>query len=135
MTVADDTTNQGGIRYLASGHRTVDRPTAEADLAAIVEVTLQRLDEAGVRDSILAKEWAETRALGPEEAAYADAVARLGIDPFDAPSEIGDAVVAASETPHTAAAARSPRCGRTGGRSGGSRVDGRRRQGRRRHTG
>jgi hypothetical protein len=94
---ADWQRRSGPIRYLSSGEQVVDRRELIESLSTLIDVTLQRLAEQGVAGTTLAKEWEALQSLLPEEAEFADAVARLGLDPFDVPADLAGAVLDAGQ--------------------------------------
>jgi hypothetical protein len=78
------------IRYLSHGHRWVDTFETQGVLSALVSAVVTRLEEAGVEDTPLQKEWARVAQLDPEEVEFCEAAARLGLDPLSEGIDIAD---------------------------------------------
>jgi hypothetical protein len=72
------------IRFISDGAFSCTPHSVETALRRLIENVLGRLDEAGITDSALEREWrAVNEAEGdPEEAAFCVAAARLGLDPY-----------------------------------------------------
>lgn len=69
-------------RYLAQGAAVVPSTHTARELEGLVTAVIERLDEAGLNDTPLHKEWRAAIDLDEEEAEFAEAAARLGLDPF-----------------------------------------------------
>ncbi len=69
-------------RYLGQGTAVVPSAHAARELAGLVTAVIERLDEAGLHETPLHKEWRAAIDLDEEEAEFAEAAARLGLDPF-----------------------------------------------------
>lgn len=87
----------GGLRYLASGGSLISTLNLESVLTDLVESTLTRLDEFGVGETQLHKEWRAIQSLDSEEVAFCESAARLGLDPFDVDEAISDSLEAAGD--------------------------------------
>lgn len=83
---------RGGLRYLASGQALLRAGDVRSALRTLIESTITRLDEQGVIKSALHEEWSAVVQLDAEEQAFAEAAARLGLDPFDTPDGTADAL-------------------------------------------
>ena len=70
------------IRYISQGDRVIDSDSLRATLARFIESVITRLDEQGVSETALHKEWQAISGADPDEAAYCRAAARLGLDPY-----------------------------------------------------
>ena len=92
----------GQLRFLSRGTRVLDSSQVQNALADVVEAVITRLNEEGVRETPLHKEWNALRAIDPEEAEFCAVAGRLGLDPFsegvDLAAEI-NAVAEAVEQP------------------------------------
>lgn len=91
--VRDDHVRRQGISYSSSGHALVDRAQLVAALVSLVEAVLGRLADEGVASSQLSKEWDALQELSTDEVEFAEAAARLGLDPFDIPSDTAEALL------------------------------------------
>lgn len=80
------------LTFLTSGSEALDAKDVSEALERFVEQVLDRLDDAGVRDTVLHKEWRLLQECDDEEAAFAVAAARLGLDPFDVPEKVEAAI-------------------------------------------
>jgi len=85
------------VRYLSSGERWVDAVQLEQSLGDLVQAVITRLEESGIFDTALQKEWATLAALDDEEAAFCEASARLGLDPFSEGQDIFESIEEAFE--------------------------------------
>lgn len=73
-------------------------------LSDLIEAVLERILSANLRGTWLESEWNALRDMDPEEVDFCQAVARMGLDPFDIPDDVRDAVLdAASKLPGSAA--------------------------------
>jgi hypothetical protein len=61
-------------------------------LVQLVELTLTRLDESEIGETALHREWRAITGAPRTEAAFCEAAARLGVDPYDSSSDIITAV-------------------------------------------
>lgn len=71
-----------GLQYLSSGQRWIDTLQLQSMLTDLVQTVVTRLEESGIRETPLQKEWADLAALDREEVEFCEAAARLGLDPF-----------------------------------------------------
>ncbi len=100
---ADRLTHSGwSVRYVTSGQAFLSTVQLRQSLEGVVEATLARLDEVGVSDTPLHKEWAALKNLDEEEAEFCQACGRLGLDPFLDGPEFADQIAAAFEQLDTA---------------------------------
>lgn len=83
------------IEYLAEGWAWGRREQVIGAFDDLVESVLGRLEESGIRDTVLAREWEALRSLDAEEAQFCRAVARLGVDPLGDGVGLADAVAQA----------------------------------------
>ncbi len=81
-------------RLLADGTRTIATGQIDDELVRFVDSVIARLDERGVTGTPLHREWAAIAALDAEEKAFAEAVGRLGLDPFSITDDTADAILA-----------------------------------------
>ncbi len=81
--IADQTAPTASIRYVASGYAWIDSIRAQTALAAFIGSVIDRLRELGVRDTLLEEEWNAVVKAPREEAAFCDAAAAFGLDPYD----------------------------------------------------
>lgn len=89
---------RGGLRYLGTGQALLLTEDVRQSLRTLVESTITRLDEQGTTKSALHDEWAALAQLDTDEQAFAQAAARLGLDPFDTPQDVANALQWAGET-------------------------------------
>lgn len=87
----------GAVDFLTSGDVFLPSAAVMDSLGRFVETVLLRLDEAGVSETPLQQEWALLQSSDDDENAFAAALARLGGDPFDVPSDLADDVISISE--------------------------------------
>lgn len=71
------------LTFLTSGSALVRCEAVAEALGRFVDQILERLDDSGIRDTALHKEWRLLQECDDEETAFAVAAARLGLDPFD----------------------------------------------------
>lgn len=69
-------------RYLAQGTATVSSDETMFELTRLVQAVIDRLDEADLNETPLHKEWSASTGLDSDESEFAEASARLGLDPF-----------------------------------------------------
>ena len=81
------------IEFVDEGAASVEREALEAQLRDLVDAVLERLRDCGLALEILDREWAAVNALDPDEREFSRAAALLGIDPFDVPDALADAIV------------------------------------------
>lgn len=93
----DDVPDHARVRYMAQGERFVRTPFVEMALREIVDSTITRLEESGLRHTALQKEWSAIRATPADERDFCLAAARLGLDPYSLADGISEKLVAASE--------------------------------------
>lgn len=80
------------VDYLAQGSAWGRREQVIGAFDNLVEAVLGRLEESGIRGTVLAKEWEALRSLDAEETEFCRAVARLGVDPLGDGVRLADAV-------------------------------------------
>jgi hypothetical protein len=85
------------VRYLGQGADLIGTSFVRAALQEVIESTITKLDESGVRDTPLHQEWSAIAGLPDDERAFCLAIARLGLDPFDLEGDIAESVVAAAD--------------------------------------
>lgn len=85
------------VRFIGAGNVYVDSRQIMSELGHFVTQVVDRLEESSV-PSPLAKEWHALRELDEEEAAFASAAARLGLDPFDMTDQATNELVALAES-------------------------------------
>lgn len=90
---ADEAAPPGrSIRFVTSGSELVDVGWVEASFTDLVQAVLQRLEEAGVGETPLSKEWGALRALDGDETEFCLACGRLGIDPFSEGVDLAESI-------------------------------------------
>lgn len=80
------------VDFLAQGSAWGRREQVIGAFDNVVEAVLGRLEESGIRGTVLAEEWEALRSLDPEEAQFCRAVARLGVDPLGDGVKLADTV-------------------------------------------
>ncbi|XBB67199.1 hypothetical protein ABFU82_24320 [Nocardioides sp. WV_118_6] len=84
------------VRFLENGVAYVRSDEVERELRRFIHEVLDRLEESG-RKTALSEEWSAVTAMDEQEAAFARAAARLGLDPYSLPESVADDIVAISE--------------------------------------
>lgn len=82
------------VRFMKTGDAWVPTEQVEMAMTAFVNAVVARLEEQGIRDSVLASEWRELRHTPREEREFCLASAALGLDPYRVEPEAADAIVA-----------------------------------------
>jgi hypothetical protein len=82
------------VSFSSSGSRTLDLADIRQSLADLIDTVLARLDQRGVRDTFLHREWQDIRVADEEETAFCIAAARLGQDPYGLDDTIAHAILA-----------------------------------------
>src|SRR5262249_41652143 len=86
------------LRFLSRGIRSLDTIDVQNALANVVETGLARLNEEGIRETPLHKEWRALQSIDPEEAEFCALAARLGLDPFAEGVELAEEINAIWES-------------------------------------
>jgi hypothetical protein len=86
------------IGFLGNGDAYLRSAQFLDELTRFVDQVIDRLREVRVDDTPLAKEWRALRDTDNEEAAFASAAARLGLDPYSMSAAAQDNLVAISES-------------------------------------
>lgn len=81
------------VTFLTSGQTHLSSDDVADALARFVDQVLVRLEDAGVHDTPLQREWQLITGSDDDENAFAAAMARLGRDPFDATDDLAEEVV------------------------------------------
>lgn len=92
---ADSQSTYTTARFLTQGEGWTTKDALRETLSGFVESVLTRLREAGVKRTPLDEEWEELRALDPEEVAFCEAAARLGLDAGAVPQSVADVILEA----------------------------------------
>ena len=71
------------IEFIEQGQLTCGRDVFDAFAADLIERVIARLNDLGLGDTGLEREWNAIQALSADEVRFANAAARLGSDPFD----------------------------------------------------
>ena len=85
------------IGFLSNGDVYLQSEQFLGELTRFVDHVIDRLREAKVDDTPLAKEWQALRETDDEEAAFASAAARLGLDPYSMSTKAQEDLVAISD--------------------------------------
>lgn len=85
------------LTFLTSGEDYLPAAAVVDPLERFVDQVLQRLREHRLTGSALEREWALVSESDSDEMAFAGAVARLGLDPYDVDDELADDVVALAD--------------------------------------
>jgi hypothetical protein len=90
------------ITFLSNGDAYLPSTEFVDQLARFVDQVIDRLREKGVFDTPLAKEWQALRDTEDEEAAFARAAARLGLDPYEMTTSAQEELIQLSQAlePH-----------------------------------
>jgi len=81
------------IRYTTHGESLLRTAYLEAAFQDVVHSTITRLEEAGVQDTPLQREWEALLRTPDDERDFCVAAARLGLDPYDVPQPMSDAII------------------------------------------
>lgn len=84
------------VRFIETGFAHVDSEEVQRALRRFVQQVIDRLDEIQL-STLLHKEWVATLALDEDEASFARAAAKLGLDPFSVPASIAADLIAVSK--------------------------------------
>lgn len=87
----------GKIRYLSSGAAVLPREETFLRLAELIEAVVARLQAEGIHGTALDEEWDAVRSADQDEAAFSEAAARLGLDPYDVAPDVANAILAAAD--------------------------------------
>jgi hypothetical protein len=85
------------VRYLVAGEAILGSETTAHILADVVESVLARLDERGVAESPLAREWRAILDADEDEREFCTAAARLGLDPYCVDPDLSDLIIEAAD--------------------------------------
>jgi hypothetical protein len=85
------------VTFLSNGDSYLRTSQFIDELSHFVDEVVDRLREAEVFDTPLAKEWQALREADEEEAAFARAAARLGLDPYGMSSEAQEGLISVAE--------------------------------------
>jgi hypothetical protein len=85
------------VTFLSSGDAYLPSLQLVEQLSSFVDQVIDRLEEAEVFDTPLAKEWQALRETADEEAEFDRAAARLGLDPYTMPTQAQEDLVSISE--------------------------------------
>lgn len=88
---------QQSLRFLEGGDLYLGFEELVSELARFVNQVVDRLDDRGI-SSPLTKEWRALNELDEEEASFAQAAARLGLDPFSLAENVQEDLVAISNS-------------------------------------
>lgn len=85
------------VTFLTSGDSYITSNDVIDALGRFVDQVLVRLTETGLSETPLQQEWSLIAGSDVEESTFAEAVARLGQDPFDATEELADDIMSVAE--------------------------------------
>ncbi|MEY9838401.1 ImmA/IrrE family metallo-endopeptidase [Streptacidiphilus sp. EB103A] len=85
------------LRYIGRGDVLVATSVLRDELARFVEAVIARLDENGISNTALHKEWQEVSGTDSDEAEYCRTAARLGLDPYSTAHEFEEEILSAAE--------------------------------------
>lgn len=85
------------IRYLSSGSAVLSREETFLQLSELIDVVIARLQSEGISGTALEDEWDAIQSADDDEAAFSEAAARLGLDPYDVAPDVANAIVAAAD--------------------------------------
>ena len=80
------------VRFLTNGSDLLDFALVQESFTDLVESVITRLNEAGVGESTLQKEWTALRELSTDEAEFCQVCGRLGLDPFSEGVDLATAI-------------------------------------------
>jgi hypothetical protein len=81
------------LEFLRYGAATLASASVEDSLSTLVKRVIARLDEKGVADTVLQRDWMAIEAQDEDQTAFCRAAGAMGLDPFDLPSQIEDKIV------------------------------------------
>jgi hypothetical protein len=90
--MADEASRGGPIRYVSSGQAWTWPTDVQSSLAGLVAATIDRLHEMAVAGTLLQEEWQAIATADADEAAFCDAAAALGLDPYDVSESTADSI-------------------------------------------
>jgi len=82
------------LRFVGSGSHAAALESVRDALAELVTTVAERLEVRGVQGTPLQEEWRAIVDADPEEAAFCEAAARLGVDPYGLGEPLADQIVA-----------------------------------------
>ncbi len=85
------------VSFLSNGDEYLRTSHFFEELTHFVDVVIDRLHEAKIYDTPLAKEWSALRATDDDEATFACAAARLGLDPYSMSDEAQENLISISQ--------------------------------------
>lgn len=85
------------VRFLTSGEASMSLPEFTLVVTEFVEAVLRRLAERGITGTPLQEEWFLIQDSDDEERQFAEAAARLGLDPFNVDEDVTAKIIRASE--------------------------------------
>lgn len=91
--VGDDSRSRRPVRFSASGHALMRADHLRDGLASFVVQVMTRLEEAGLPDTGLRRDWDAIASADEDEREYCAAVARLGFDPYAVDESLTQAVM------------------------------------------
>lgn len=83
------------IEFVDAGTATVERTALEEEFRNLIGAVLARLrgtDSGDMAAECLSQSWAAIESLDPDEREFSHAAALLGLDPFDVPDSVADAI-------------------------------------------
>jgi IrrE N-terminal-like domain len=86
------------IRYLSTGTEHLSVGAFQESAGAVIGAVITHLDEEGIGPTNLHEEWSALLALDTEEAEFASACGRLGLDPFSEGLEFAEQIESAFES-------------------------------------
>jgi hypothetical protein len=86
-----------GISFSGNGSRLLDLANVRQELSDLIDTVIARLDQQGVTDTFLHQEWRNIQCADEEEAAFCEAAARLGQDPYALDDPVAEAIIASAQ--------------------------------------
>lgn len=89
---ADGYSRPGATRFVSSGQAWLPLQSVLAGLSAFINATIDRLQEVGISETLLAQEWEAVNSADAEEAEFCDVAAALGLDPYDVTEDVAHGI-------------------------------------------
>ena len=84
------------VRFIERGRCILQAEEVEESLRRLIEIVIRRLEDQGIEDTFLQREWS-TAALDPDEEEFCRLVGALGLDPFSLDEETESRILQAAE--------------------------------------
>lgn len=83
-----------GVRFINAGHASAAAETVIAALGRFVEAVVTRLDDQGIRETSLHRQWKAIQEADDDQRRFCLAAGRLGLDPYSVDDPVSEAIIA-----------------------------------------